>query len=49
MICYLLPAVFYLKIRWHKKLNMRKVSQSVRGLSLRRLSDGGGYASREII
>ncbi|CAM9164895.1 unnamed protein product [Ectocarpus sp. 8 AP-2014] len=24
MICYLLPAVFYLKIRWHKQFNIRK-------------------------
>ncbi|CBJ28443.1 conserved unknown protein [Ectocarpus siliculosus] len=24
MICYLLPGVFYLKIRWHKQFNIRK-------------------------
>ncbi|CAN0347772.1 unnamed protein product [Pylaiella littoralis] len=24
MICYLLPSVFYLKIRWHKPFNLRK-------------------------
>ncbi|CAM9925002.1 unnamed protein product, partial [Choristocarpus tenellus] len=25
IICYLLPAVFYLKIRSHKEINARKV------------------------
>ncbi|CAB1096529.1 unnamed protein product [Ectocarpus sp. CCAP 1310/34] len=29
MICYLLPGVFYLKIRWHKQFNKRKAGALV--------------------
>lgn len=46
MICYTLPSLFYLKIRWHKSFNIRKVRWWHRSCrTLRRVPSGGGKQS----